>query len=556
MGATASRPVYVVEDVPGKGKGLIAAEDIPMGTRIISEKPIIDSGQDVADMEQLQIRICQQVSSLGQEQQREFLSMENIYPYSNTAERLRGIFRTNALPIGPDLATGGIFFKACRINHACDCNAVNFWNGNIKQLTIRAVRDIRKGEEITISYLPGYRNRQLRQEELWKNFKFMCSCRLCSLPPDQSKDSDTKLDRIYEIDCIIEQGGVSALVSSARRMLSYVDEQVRLFNARETTPDEVGLARAYPDAFQIVIANGDLARARIFAERVLSLYLTSLGNDSPDVTEYRKLVKDPTTHDYYGMSRKWETALDEVPLGLGTEDFEDWLWKRKKETGQGQLADLHHRDTFPGFSDLPDERDVESDYFELHDMAIRRPVRHWCFLAEIQDFNYFVRLQMTVKDVDGAIVPLFFHTNQRGNELAQSQVQKGYTVAILYAVRHAFMFCQPGIRHEHPQMMKIFPLSLNRLQNLSETVKKFSTECEGVRICRGCGIEGTSLKRCGKCSSFWYCNRACQKSDWNENGHKGECKVLKDPNWKAMLHLKWDEFDGHVQFPLRIEGSS
>ncbi|KAF2120400.1 hypothetical protein BDV96DRAFT_683838 [Lophiotrema nucula] len=515
MGVTASLPMYAIEDVPGKGKGLIATKDIPKGTRIVSEKPIINSGRHVANMEQLQIRISQQVSSLSQDQQREFLSMDNIYPYTNSLERWRGIFRTNALPIGSQLDAGGVFFIACRINHACDNNAQNFWNENLNQLTIHAVRDICKGEEITIFYLNSRRNRRARQKELWQNFKFTCSCRLCSLPPNQSKDSDSKLDRIHDIDCIIEKRGIRGLVSSAQRMLSYVDEQVRLWN--EPTPDEVGLARAYPDAFQIAIANGDLARGSVFAERLVPLYRTSLGDDSPEVIEYSKLVRDPATHDYY---------------------------------------ELRDRETFPSFNDLPDERDLESEYFECRDMANRRPVRHWCFLAEIRDFDSFVRLQMTVKDVDGATLPLFFHTNCRGSELAQSQIQKGYTVAILYAVRHTFMFSEPGIRHENPQMMKIFPLSLDRLQNLSDNVQKFSTELDGVRICHGCGKKGISLERCGKCSSFWYCNRVCQKAGWVEKGHKAECKVLKDPDWRAMLHLKWDEFDGQVHFPLRIEESS
>lgn len=445
--------MYAIEDVPGKGKGLIATEDIPKGTRIISEKPVITLSQNLADIEQLQVQINQQVSSLSKDQQREFLSMDNIYPYTDSTERWRGIIRTNALPVGPQLDAGGIFFKACRINHACDSNAQNFWNENLDQLTIHAVRDICKGEEITISYLNSGRNRQTRQEELWEKFRFTCSCRLCSLPPDQSNDSDSKLDRIHEIDGIIEQGGVPGLVSSARRMLSYVEEQVRLWN--EPTPDAIGLARAYPDAFQIAVANGDLARARIFAERLVPLYLTTMGDDSPDVIEYRKLVREPATHDYYGISMKWKTGLNDIPQGLGPEEFEDWLWKRRKETAQGQLADLRDRETFPSFNDLPDEYDLQSEYFEGRDMANRKPSRHWCFLAEIQDVTAFVRLQMTVKDVDGAVLPLFFHTKRRGGELVQSQIQKGYTVAILYAVRHAFMYGESGIRHEDPQMIKV-----------------------------------------------------------------------------------------------------
>ncbi|CAG5138041.1 uncharacterized protein ALTATR162_LOCUS274 [Alternaria atra] len=296
MGVSASLPMYAVEDISGKGKGIIATKDIPKGTRIISETAFITVGRPIANMEQLDMSIHQQVSSLSKDQLREFLSMDNVYPYATPIEKWRGIFRTNALPMGSTLDAGGIFMKACRINHACDSNAQNFWNENLDQLTIHAVRDILEGDEITICYLSSRRDRKTRREELQENFKFTCYCRLCSLPRNQSRKSDVKLNRIHKLDCIIDEGGVPGLILSSRRMLSCVDEQVRLWN--EPILDEVGLAQAYPDAFQIVIANGDLARARIFAERLVPLYVTTIGADTPDVIQYKKLIQDPTTHEY------------------------------------------------------------------------------------------------------------------------------------------------------------------------------------------------------------------------------------------------------------------
>jgi hypothetical protein len=71
------------------------------------------------------------------------------------------------------------------------------------------------------------------------------------------------------------------------------------------------------------------------------------------------------------------------------------------------------------------------------------------------DFATFLRLQIEIKDVDGTTIPLWFYTDSRGSELVPAQVQKGYTVAILYAERHAFMYCEPGIRLEDPQMIKV-----------------------------------------------------------------------------------------------------
>jgi hypothetical protein len=219
MGITASVPLYTIEDVPGKGKGLIATKDIPKGTRIISEKPLLTSGQHVADMSHLELRIYEQVCTLSTSQQHTFHSLSNIYPHTNPLERWRGIFRTNALPMGPDLDIGGVFPTASRLNHACAPNAQNFWNDNLNELTIHAVCAIPAGEEITITYLHAAENQAARQDELRRNFKFECACRLCSLPPDDSRKSDEILDRIHELDSIIDGSDEIHLVLSAPRLL-------------------------------------------------------------------------------------------------------------------------------------------------------------------------------------------------------------------------------------------------------------------------------------------------------------------------------------------------
>jgi len=52
-------------------------------------------------------------------------------------------------------------------------------------------------------------------------------------------------------------------------------------------------------------------------------------------------------------------------------------------------------------------------------------------------------------------IPLYFYTDGRGSELVLAQVKKGYTVAILYIERHAFMSFELGIRYEDPRMIKV-----------------------------------------------------------------------------------------------------
>lgn len=453
MQSTTGNPMYALRDVLGKGKGLVAIEKISKGTRILSEEPIITVPRNEPASDQLRISICQQVDALSEHQRRAFLSMHNIHAHRNAAEQYLGIVRTNALPIETNGSEGGIFLEACRINHACDNNAQKNWNTNIKQHTVHALRDICKGEEITIYYLGVHKNREARNKALQAKLGFICLCRLCSLPLEQSQESDRRLDEIYRLDGLIGRGGIEGILSSPLRSLCYLDQQVRLYN--EQGPDDAGLSRAFLDAAQIAIANGDLARGRIFAERAVSGWWTALGGDSIEVIEHGTLARDPSKHELYGISMKWRTIVDEAPRGLEPSDFEDWLWKREKPKHPGQLADLRSHATFPGFMDLPDENNVDLDFYESSDMVTYRPRRHWCFLGEIVDFATLLRLQMEIKDVDGREIPLYFYTDGRGNELAPAQVQKGYTVAILYAQRHAFVYGEPGIRHEDPQMIKV-----------------------------------------------------------------------------------------------------
>ncbi|KAK3938623.1 SET domain-containing protein [Diplogelasinospora grovesii] len=558
-----STPLYVIRDVPGKGKGMIATQKIPRGTRILSEEPIITVREN-GSHEDKRKSLGQQVDALTEQDRQSFLSMHNIHPYKTSAEQYVGIIRTVALPV--DLPDGGdaagIFKDACRINHACDNNTQRDWNTLIQRLTIHALRDIEEGEEITIYYLGVHQNRATRQAALRNKFGFTCSCRLCSLPPEQQRESDKRLDEIYRLDNLIGQGGMISILTSPLRILRLVDQQVRLYN-EDRPEDDTGLPRSYLGAAQIAIANGDLARGRVFIERAVSGYRIFGGDDSRGVIENEPLAKDPTKHQFYSRSPgKWQTAVNDVPLGLSPSDFEDWLWRREKKPpaaaaapGQRIPAHLRSRETFPSFDELPSENDLDLEYY-VHDPETEAyvPQRHWCFLGEIVDIENFLRLRMVLKDVDGNRLVLAFYTDGRGRELEPGEVKKGNTVAVLHAEQHGFLDMTTGIRHENPDMIKIFPASLDTLLALSDEVQQFSTVLGGgVRTCHGCGktAPGASLKRCAKCSYFWYCDRTCQVKGWNEKNHKASCKLLKDPDLQGVFEFKWDEFSEHVRFPLQ-----
>ncbi|TGO20352.1 hypothetical protein BPAE_0304g00070 [Botrytis paeoniae] len=310
-----------------KGKGLVATRTIPMGTCILSEEPIIRFPEDASATKVLQASIRKQVEALTENKRQAFLSMHNIYANDGTPPHL-GIIRTNALPFGDSVRECGIFVNACRINHACDNNAQKGWNENTKRHTIYVKRDIESGEEITIFYLGILNKRETRQQRLRSKFAFTCSCHLCSLPLDQSQAIDKKLEEILKLDELISRDGIMGILSVPLLKLRYVDQQIRRYN--EIGPNDTGLPRAFYDAAQICIANGDLARASIFIEKAVRGWTVLQGEDSPSVLQYKALLQNLEKHELYGMSKKWKVAVDEVPRGLGEEEWENWLWRREK----------------------------------------------------------------------------------------------------------------------------------------------------------------------------------------------------------------------------------
>jgi hypothetical protein len=102
--------------------------------------------------DQFESSIAGKLSRLAEPQQQEFLSLYNNFPGK---QPLSGIIKTNALSLGSGSMVGGIFPIISRINHSCRPNTQHTWNSSTEHETIHTIRDIQKGEEITISYSLG-----------------------------------------------------------------------------------------------------------------------------------------------------------------------------------------------------------------------------------------------------------------------------------------------------------------------------------------------------------------------------------------------------------------
>lgn len=295
--------MYAVKEIPGKGLGLVATTLILKGTRILSEAPLFRVPQFSTSKIQAIKSLSKIVSALSAEDQQAFLLLHNSF--EDNKNRALSIVRTNSLPLGYNASEGGIFIEASRINHACLPNAQNNWNESLQRLTIHATRDIDIDEEITIMYLAERKNRAARQQKLLKNFRFTCSCRLCSLPPSSQLSSDARLDEISRLDDLI--GNETQAVRAPLQALQRIHKLLKLCEEEGLADGDV--PRAYYDAFQLAVFNSDLARASIFANRAAVTRTTFEGDDSPEVRKLRHLSEDPTGHPCCGFSPCWSTRV-------------------------------------------------------------------------------------------------------------------------------------------------------------------------------------------------------------------------------------------------------
>ncbi|KAF1974535.1 hypothetical protein BU23DRAFT_94962 [Bimuria novae-zelandiae CBS 107.79] len=318
-----------------------------------------------------------------------------------------GILRTNSFSVGCDQA--GVVIEASRINHACDNNSMHCWNDNLGKITVHAVRDIEKGEEITTNYIGRGSIRKERQAILKTSYILDCAWGLCSLPETESGAVDRKLMRRTKFwkNFQLDQGLTRHLASPLLR-LRRLEETVRhTMELRSGTQ----LYEAYLERAALALAHSDLARGKIFFERAYEAYMTEHGPDDETAVERRDKLQNVSRSGCYGQSTRWKTLeADALPIKSISELFEDWLWKRIEDIPKPtQYADLYDRSTFLGIGGLPTKGLYDNEYHQDAALGRAKPRRHWCLMGRIMDSAApGGQLHLMVTDVDGHITGVFF----------------------------------------------------------------------------------------------------------------------------------------------------
>jgi len=212
-------PVMVTE-IPGKGRGLVAARDIKMGEQIFKEKPAIQLClNDDLPMNSRETFILQslkdQIENLPEEAKLQFFKLKPdddtcVHPiwnsfYQTVASRSSPseykalkLFVANSVHFAKNKFVL-LFLNIGLVNHSCAPNAVTGCGSlyqkekaDVQVEELRASKNIAKGEEITTCYYSDVKKhgsiQRKRKTGIKKGLGFDCKCPVClGLIPCQEK---------------------------------------------------------------------------------------------------------------------------------------------------------------------------------------------------------------------------------------------------------------------------------------------------------------------------------------------------------------------------------
>jgi hypothetical protein len=193
---------------------------------------------------------------------------------------------------------------------------------NITHISI-AVQEISPGEELSISYIDGHLHRKDRLERL-SDWGFDCRCAHCTMSEADVKDSDARMDRIYELEEKIEKlvaagNGVDATLG---------DELVGLYEAERFW---TYIGQAYTRAALLHSLVGNEKETKKYAEKAREAMAREFGPFHKDTIAMAVLEADVKSHWSWRAMKKKMEAKQKVKAGLEAESVR---WRMENDTGK------------------------------------------------------------------------------------------------------------------------------------------------------------------------------------------------------------------------------
>jgi hypothetical protein len=252
------------------GKGLYTKKDFSIGDIILVEEPFyIVNGK-------MNKNIMNKIFELKD-------SVENDNKTGDINKKIFNILNTNRINL--DGNGYGLFTIISRINHSCISNVRYFWNSIEKKEYIIAVRDIKKDEEITVSYGETILMSYDERKQYLFNWNFTCDCLIC-------KDNEIDLikKKLKKLDDMI-----SSLSLQHKFDIAFNCAEKMLGLTKNTLLEEDLLFKnkIYNDMYQLLMYQMNVSKANIYLEKYLILAEIIEKKNSQNYIKKKRYIKNP-----------------------------------------------------------------------------------------------------------------------------------------------------------------------------------------------------------------------------------------------------------------------
>jgi len=189
-------PPFITKEVSGKGRGLVATRNLPLGFTLLTEDAVLVISTNNFNYDKLLADFL----SKNKETRMEILKLydgtegtnEDLTDTKKLVAKLDRIVEINSIlrcMVGQE-NTKNVYLKASLLNHDCRPNLT--WHSLFEKkerILVNVLRKVEKGDELTVSYIKDENcpTRIQRKESLVK-YRFDCQCDICKKEnPDDEK---------------------------------------------------------------------------------------------------------------------------------------------------------------------------------------------------------------------------------------------------------------------------------------------------------------------------------------------------------------------------------
>ncbi|GIQ86324.1 hypothetical protein KIPB_008156 [Kipferlia bialata] len=176
---TGSNPpcMFEMRPSPGCGYGLYATQDIPQGTLLLRETPVIQiKTEDVEPLDEVDVALAKVLPTLSPTDRDAFHALSRA---GRDSDEALDIFNSNAFEVQVDgMDRLALFLTGSRFNHSCAPNVNRDWDPDEQCMSFYAICDVKQGEELCTFYARPLETYAERQRYL-TTLGFVCHCSRC-----------------------------------------------------------------------------------------------------------------------------------------------------------------------------------------------------------------------------------------------------------------------------------------------------------------------------------------------------------------------------------------